>query len=176
MGNGQIILFNETTKEKNLYSENYYCAECGKTLPKIEPRCFSFNSPYGACPKCKGIGTRLEIDKNAVFANKNLTLAEGAIDPFNKVFPNQMTIWKKLEELAKAHKFSFNTPIKEMKKEHLDLILYGEQPPLPPPYKGGERIPTLLRGDTGGFEGLANILLKKYEEAKTEYIKKEIEK
>ncbi|MFH1192397.1 MAG: excinuclease ABC subunit UvrA [bacterium] len=164
MGNGQIILFNEETKEKKLYSENYYCAECGRTLPKIEPRCFSFNSPYGACPKCKGIGTRLEIDIDAVFLNKNLTLAEGAIDPFNKVFPNQTTIWKRLEYLSKTYKFSFDTPIKEMKKEHIDLILYGNEHS------------ELLKENTGVFEGLANILLKKYEEAKTEYIKKEIEK
>lgn len=198
MGNGQIILLKE--RDKYLYSENFYCSKCGRTLPKIEPRCFSFNSPYGACSKCKGIGTRLEIDINAVFPNKNLTLAEGAIAPFNKVFPNQTTIWKKLEELAEKYCFSFNAPIKEMSKEHLDLILYGtahletalkfqtSTSPQPSPQRRGRACsPSLEEGGRGRlftkdgqkeerFEGIANILLKKYEEAKTEYIKKEIEK
>ncbi|MFH0856666.1 MAG: excinuclease ABC subunit UvrA [bacterium] len=155
LGNGKLLIIKEKNFEEHLYSENFYCKKCGRTLPKIEPRCFSFNSPVGACPKCKGIGTRLEVDPDLVIPNKNLTLAEGAIDPFNRVFPNQSTLWKKLEELGEKYGFSFDMDVKEMKKEHIYLILYGEK--------------------NGGFEGLTSLLLKKYEEGKTEYIKREIE-
>ncbi|MFH0854682.1 MAG: excinuclease ABC subunit UvrA [bacterium] len=158
LGNGQLLITKENTGERILYSENFYCKKCGKTLPKIEPRCFSFNSPYGACPKCKGMGTRLEIDSDLVIPNKNLTLAEGALDPFNKIFPNQTNLWKKLEELGKEHGFTLNIEMKDMKQEHIDLILYG------------------AHASTVKFEGIANLLIEKYEEGKTEYIKREIEK
>jgi len=153
-GNGRILINEEKNNIQHKYSENFYCQKCGSGLPKIEPRCFSFNSPYGACPECKGMGTRLEIDPDLVLLNKNLTLNEGAIDPFNKVFPNQTGIWKKLSELADFYKFSLDIPVKEMNKKHIDLILYGN----------------------GKFEGLSKILLDKFEKAKTEYIKQEIKK
>ncbi|MFC1613176.1 excinuclease ABC subunit UvrA, partial [Patescibacteria group bacterium] len=136
---------------------------CNSDLPKIEPRSFSFNSPYGACHKCKGMGTHLEIDPDLVFLNKNLTLNEGAIDPFNKVFPNQTGIWKKIKELADFYKFSLDTPIKEMNKTNIDLILYGEAV-------------DDKKSSSCKFEGIASILLNKFEEAKTEYIKQEIKK
>ncbi len=168
LGNGKILILREKNLKEHFYSENFYCEKCGRTLPKMEPRCFSFNSPIGACPKCKGIGTRLEVDPDLVIPNKNLTLAEGALDPFNKVFPNQSTLWKRLEELGQKYGFSFDTDVKNMKKEHLDIILFGEgcegKIPLNPPLQKGEE-----------FEGIANLLLKKYEEGKTEYIKNEIE-
>lgn len=165
LGNGKMMLVEENNFRRHFYSENFYCKKCGKTLPKIEPRCFSFNSPIGACPKCKGIGTRLEVDPNLVIPNKNLTLAEGALDPFNRVFTNQSSLWKKLEELGKKYGFSFDADVKDMKKEYIDIILYGEN--------GGKSFSAT--DNNGKFEGLANLLLKKYEEGKTEYIKKEIE-
>lgn len=163
LGNGQVLLRKESKGEQFIYSENFYCKKCDKKLPKIEPRCFSFNSPYGACAKCKGIGTRLEIDRDLVIPNKNLTLAEGALDPLNKVFPNQTSLWKKIEELSKNHGFPLDKDVKDMKKEHIDLILYGSH------------AEDKKEAKTIEFEGLAHLLLKKYEEAKTDYIKKEIE-
>ncbi|MFH1029900.1 MAG: excinuclease ABC subunit UvrA [bacterium] len=190
LGNGQILIIKEDTGEKKLYSENFYCGKCGKTLPKIEPRCFSFNSPYGACPKCKGMGTRLEIDPDLVIPNKNLTLAEGALDPFNKVFPNQTSLWKKLEELGKEYGFTLNTEIKDMKQEHVDVILYGNAGESA---SNGQSSNSSLKSSADKnadydadftqrgngeikFEGIANLLIEKYEEGKTEYIKREIEK
>lgn len=170
LGNGQVLIQNRKIGIQSIissamiYSENYYCKKCDHTLSKIEPRCFSFNSPYGACPKCRGMGSRLEIDPDLVIPNKNLTLEEGAIDPFNKVFPNQTSLWKKLKELAGVYGFSFDTPVNQMKEEYINLILYGND-------NNG-----ILNKSKLQFEGIAKLILDKFEEAKTEYIKKEIEK
>lgn len=160
LSNGQILLIEEKNGNKHIYSENFYCEKCDKTLPKIEPRCFSFNSPYGACPKCKGMGTRLEINPELVLPNKNLTLNEGAIDPLNKIFPNQTSIWKKLKEMSHAKGFSLDMPLKMICEEHLKMILYGSD----------------KEKDDFEFEGISKILLNRLEEAKTDYIKQEIRK
>lgn len=188
LGNGQILITKEKSGETILYSENFYCKKCGMNLPKIEPRSFSFNSPYGACPKCKGMGTRLEVDPDSVIPNKNLTLAEGALDPFNKVFPNQASLWKQLEELGKEYGFTLDTEIKDMRQEHIDVILYGSTgenaskgQSSKSVKKGSADNAQIHKADNARkgkiqFEGIANLLIQKYEEGKTEYIKREIEK
>src|SRR3989304_6269461 len=121
MGGGGI-----TTQEGEefLFSEHFACIHCGISLGEIEPRTFSFNSPHGACPECTGLGSKLEVDPDLLIPNKDLSLAEGAI---------QSWVWNhswhayQLAEQARQYGFSMQTPVRSLKQEHLNLVLYGEE-------------------------------------------------
>ena len=133
IGKGLIIISAEEGKDapmtELLFSENFACAECGISLPDLEPRLFSFNSTYGACNRCTGLGSTLEVDPHLVMPNVNLTLAEGAIRPWATAshrVGRQSWYWWILSDLAERHKFSLNTPVKNLSKKIMDAILYGE--------------------------------------------------
>jgi excinuclease ABC subunit A len=147
----------ESKAEDLVFSELFACPKCGISLPEIEPRLFSFNSPYGACPACQGLGSKLVIDPNLVIPNKNLSIAEGAIFPWahasHKV-GRQRFFWYMLEDLAEREKIDFYTPIKNFKKEKIEKILYGD----------------------GIFEGVIPWLERRYHETDSEYTREEIEK
>jgi excinuclease ABC subunit A len=142
--------------EDLIFSELFSCPNCGISLPEIEPRLFSFNSPYGACRFCQGLGSKLVIDPNLVIPNKNLSIAEGAIFPWahasHKV-GRQRFFWYMLEDLAERHKIDLYKPVKELPKEKIDLILYGD----------------------GIFEGVIPWLERRYRETDSEYTREEIE-
>ncbi|OFW87147.1 MAG: excinuclease ABC subunit A, partial [Alphaproteobacteria bacterium RIFCSPHIGHO2_02_FULL_46_13] len=112
-----------TTEAQTLYSEKFACPVSGFTIPEIEPRLFSFNSPHGACPACDGLGQRVYFDENLVVPDDSLSIAEGAVVPWSKGFaPFYM---QALEAVAKHFKFKTNIPWRDLKKEHRDIILYG---------------------------------------------------
>jgi len=137
------------------FSEHFACEECGISLPELEPRLFSFNSPYGACPACQGLGEKLEIDPKLVIPNPNLSIAEGAIFPWahasHKV-GRQGFFWYQLEELSERENIDLYTPIKNLTKEKINLILYG----------------------SSGFEGVIPFLERRYHETDSEYTRQEI--
>ena len=146
-----------------MYSETFACPDCGISLPPIEPRLFSFNSPYGACPACTGLGTRLEVDPDLVLPNKNLTLAEGAIQPWSRAshrVGRQSWYWWMLEDLAARHNFSLNEPIKTLPKKIIDLILNGEEK------SSGEKV----------FEGVIPNLERRWKETDSEWTRSEVER
>jgi excinuclease ABC subunit A len=116
-----VVLVSIVDGEELLFSEHFACVHCGISLGEIAPRTFSFNSPHGACPDCSGLGFRLEVDPDLVL-NKELSVMEGAIRPWQ--FHNWY-LWR-IEPLARKGGFSLNTPVKELSKEHLNLLLYGE--------------------------------------------------
>lgn len=120
---GESRISTEST-ESYTYSQRYACPDHPEELiPELSPRLFSFNAPEGACPTCTGLGTRMEIDPSLVF-NKNLTIAEGGIRPFNRV--GQESWWlKRLMAVGMKHGFNVYTPIGELSPEVLDMILYG---------------------------------------------------
>jgi excinuclease ABC subunit A len=161
LGKG-IVMISSKSKAKNLrvkdiiFSEHLACEECGISLPELEPRLFSFNSPFGACPRCQGLGDKLEVDPKLVIPNLNLTLAEGAIFPWahasHKV-GRQGYFWWQLQELAEKHKFSLDEPVKDLPKKIVNLI---------------------LRGDSD-FEGVIPNLERRYHETDSEYTRQEIE-
>jgi len=142
--------------EDLIFSELFSCPNCGISLPEIEPRLFSFNSPYGACRSCQGLGSKLVIDPELVIPNKNLSIAEGAIFPWahasHKV-GRQRFFWYMLEDLAERHRIDLYKPVKELPKEKIDLILYGD----------------------GIFEGVIPWLERRYRETDSEYTREEIE-
>lgn len=114
--------------QDHVFSEYFACEDCGINLPEIEPRMFSFNSPYGACTSCQGLGEKLEVDPKLVIPNPNLSLAEGAVFPWARAshkVGRQGFFWWKLEEVAKEYGFSLRTPARELPKPILDIVLYG---------------------------------------------------
>ena len=176
-----------------VFSEHFGCEECGISLPELEPRLFSFNSPYGACPACQGLGEKLEVDPKLVIPNPNLSIAEGAIFPWahasHKV-GRQGFFWYQLEELAEKYNFSLDVPVKELAKKVIDLILYGEGESK----KGDEAKASSSPARAGSvfdeakassspsparagsvFEGVVPSLERRYHETESEYTRKEIE-
>ena len=151
----QIANLKKRKEEDLVFSEHFACEECGISLPELEPRLFSFNSPYGACPACQGLGEKLEIDPKLVIPNPNLSIAEGAIFPWahasHKV-GRQGFFWYQLEELSERENIDLYTPIKNLTKEKINLILYG----------------------SSGFEGVIPFLERRYHETDSEYTRQEI--
>jgi excinuclease ABC subunit A len=162
-----VVLVSIIDGEELLFSEHFACVHCGISLGEIAPRTFSFNSPHGACPACTGLGVKLEIDPELVL-NKNLSILEGAIRPWQ--FHNWYLY--EVESLARTRSFSLNTPVKNLTKEQLDLILYGE---------GGET--RVYRNRFGrirryheGFEGVIPTLKRIYRDTESENSRANIER
>ena len=157
-----------------VYSEKFACPEHGFSLPEIEPRTFSFNSPYGACPECTGIGTKLTIDPNLIIPNKNLSVSEGAILPWSRVLGSDTWSSRRLEGLAEHLNISLSTPIKELSDELLKIILYGSEEEVFE-VSGRNRFGRQISFHTS-FEGVIPELLRRYKETESEWTKREIEK
>ncbi|HET6622376.1 MAG TPA: excinuclease ABC subunit UvrA, partial [Candidatus Saccharimonadales bacterium] len=119
-----VAVLDADSDELHIFSQRYACPDHPDlAIPELEPRTFSFNSPFGACPVCTGLGFRQEVDPELVF-NPNLTIMEGAIRPYNRI---NSDAWytKKLKALGEAHNFSVHVPVKQLTAEELDKILYG---------------------------------------------------
>jgi excinuclease ABC subunit A len=163
-----VVLVSITGGEELLFSEHFACVHCGISLGEIAPRTFSFNSPHGACPACTGLGVKLEIDPDLVIPNKELSIAQGAIRPWQ--FHNWYLY--EVESLARSNGFSLKTPLKNLSKKQLDLILYGE---------GGEtreyrnRFGRIRRYHEG-FEGVIPTLERLYRDTESENSRANIER
>jgi excinuclease ABC subunit A len=116
-----VVLVVVIDGDEMLFSEHLACVYCGISLGEIAPRTFSFNNPHGACPDCTGLGYKLELDPDLLL-NKELSVREGAIKPW----ATHNWYLHRLEPMARRHGFSLNTPVKELEKEQVELILYGE--------------------------------------------------
>jgi len=160
LGKG-IVMVNDL-----VFSEHFACEECGISLPELEPRLFSFNSPYGACPACQGLGEKLEVDPKLVIPNPNLTIAEGAIFPWahasHKV-GRQGFFWYQLEELSERENIDLYTPIKNLTKEKINLILYGKK-----------SLTSNIQHLISNYEGVIPSLERRYHETDSEYTRQEI--
>ena len=157
--------------DKIIMSENYACPECDFSLPELEPRMFSFNSPYGACDECKGLGIKLKIDEDLIIPNKDLSINEGAIvslnlDDENSIYSTQMNT------LAKFYDIDLNLPVKKLDRKKLDIILYGSKDMLEFKYtsKNGN-----TRNSKDYFEGIITNLERRYVETKSNWIREWIE-
>ncbi|MDP3064947.1 MAG: excinuclease ABC subunit UvrA, partial [Chloroflexota bacterium] len=169
-----VALVSIVDGEELVFSEHFACAHCGVSLPEIEPRTFSFNSPWGACPTCTGLGFRLEIDPDMVLPNKQLSLAEGAVMPWQRAGSSSPWYMSLLESLARAHGFSTRVPARELPKEVIDLILYGNQ---------GASVTMRHKTHQGHvyswdttFEGVIPNLMRRFKETESDYIRREIER
>lgn len=173
IGKGVIIVNKQlTTKqpisEDIVFSEHFACPVCGISLPELEPRFFSFNSPIGACPLCSGLGEKLEVDPDLVVPNKNLSLAEGAIYPWSRAshkIGRQSYFWWKLQNLASEYNFSVETPFKNLPKNIQKIILYGED----------KNLKSNIHNLKPKNEGVIPFLEKKWGEAESDATRQEIE-
>jgi excinuclease ABC subunit A len=169
LADGVVELLNADSDVVSTFSQRYACVDHpNEEIPELEPRLFSFNAPQGACPVCTGLGSRLEVDPDLVF-NPNLTIAEGAIRPFNRVNSDAWYM-KRLAKVADEHGFSLHVPVKQLKKEDLDKILYGT---------GSEK----YRVDIGAgrhydavYEGVIPNLERRHKETDSEFMRKDIER
>lgn len=173
ISNVKVELFEREKRYKNyIFSERFACEDCGISLPELEPRIFSFNNPYGACPECTGLGEKLEVDPELVMPNKNLTLAEGAVWPWSrashKVGRQGVYFWK-LSNLASRHSFSMDEPVKNLPKNILEIILYGGDLPA----QAGNF--SARGGPASGWEGVIPGLERRYHETDSEWTRQEIE-
>jgi len=174
-GNGSIMILIDNDEKKE-YNQDFVCSDCGVKIREITPRHFSFNNPEGACPECSGTGVIQKINPNLVIPNKNLSLAEGAIQPWSKAerrLDGTNNYLGLLKNLAKEYSFSLSAPVKKLSPWHLNLVLFGTD---------DKKITQNLK-EMGGvgrvsfsFEGVIPGLERKYQESKSDYVRGEIEK
>ena len=167
-GSGNVIvdkLESKTGHAGIIFSEKFACSTCGISLDEITPRIFSFNSPYGACPDCKGLGDRLEFDPDLVIPDRNLSLSEGAIAPWNSAATYYL---QKLEAVGEKYGFDLNTPLKKFSRKQMNVILYGT----------GENkvqykyfMERSYYEHEGTFEGVINNLKRRYYETSSEHVR-----
>ena len=157
-----------------LFSQSFSCPDCGISVDEIEPRSFSFNNPFGACPDCYGLGYKMEFDVNLMIPDKSISILDGAI---------QVTGWQSctdkgsftraiLDALAEAYHFDLGTPFCELPQEIQDMLIYGT---------GGREVKVHYRGQRGegvydvAFEGLIKNVERRYRETGSDYMKQEYE-
>ena len=168
LGNGKVII-DVIDGERMLLSETYACPHCNFSLPTLEPRMFSFNAPWGACPECKGLGVKYKIDEDLIIPDKNKSLNEGAIavvsDDNNITNTNIITA-------CKHYNIDMNKKVKNLTRKELDIIFYGTDELLTFNYmaKNGN-----TRTTTGKFEGIITNLERRYMETKSNWIRQWIE-
>ena len=169
-----VLQVDRDGEDELVFSEQFSCVQCGTSLPEIEPRTFSFNSPHGACTECTGLGYKLEVDPDLVVFNKKLSLSEGAIAPWTRGGISNSWYLSLLESVARGHGFSEKTPVKDLSQEHLDLVLYGNKSK-----KVTIRHKThqgrIYSWDTT-FEGVIPNLQRRYRETESDHSRQEIER
>jgi excinuclease ABC subunit A len=155
------------------FSEHFACPDCGISLGELEPRNFSFNSPYGACPECTGLGTKTEFDPDLIAPDRSLSIRQGALRPFVKR-DGEMTDWRTamLAGVAKRLGFTLDTPLQDLAPEQFHALMYGTDSNVTVAFRN--RWGRTRYIDTE-FEGVLNILKRRYEETESEYIKQELE-
>lgn len=169
IASGVVELLDVDADELTTFSQRYACIDHpNEDIPELEPRLFSFNAPQGACPVCTGLGSRLEVDPDLVF-NPNLTISEGAIRPYNRVNSDAWYM-KRLATVADAHGFSITAPVKDLKPEDLEKVLYGT----------GKQKYRINLGDGRGYdstyEGVIPNLERRHKETDSEFMRKDIER
>ena len=167
---GKLNILNADTNEETTFSLMYACPDHPDiAIPELEPRTFSFNSPHGACPVCTGLGNRLEVDPELVIPNGRLTIAEGAIRPYNR-FNADAWYTKKLQAVGERYGFSLHVPTSEISDENIERILYGT---------GNETYKISLgigRSFNSTYEGVIPNLERRHKETDSDFIRRDIEK
>jgi len=170
LANGKIIIDLPDNDEEILMSEDFACPYCDFSLLELEPRIFSFNAPYGACPDCKGLGVKYNIDLDLVIPDKNLSINDGAIKPIN--IDDDNTFRTELDTVAKYYNIDLDKQIKDLEKDKLNIILYGSNDILEFNHvsKNGNK-----RTVKNYYEGIITNLERRYIETKSNWIRDWIE-
>jgi excinuclease ABC subunit A len=176
LGGGVMLVADITTAEQQrdrLFSERFACPACGISLPEIEPRTFSFNSPHGACPTCTGLGSQMEFDPDLLVPDKTRSLADGAVKPWDR---DTATIYHAmLQSVAEHHQIPFDVPVADLSRHQMDVILHGG--------KKGDTIEIKYVNQDGhdrffqtNYEGVIPNLQRRYRETTSDYIRSELER
>ncbi len=169
LANGKCVI-DVVGGEKIIMSEKYACPQCDFSLPELEPRLFSFNAPYGACPECNGLGFKQKIDEDLIMPDKTKSILDGGIVALNMDASISNT---QIVTLAKHYNIDLSKPIKDLKKDELNLILYGSDEPLEFNYTSNNGN---TRKTTDYFEGIINNLERRYIETKSGWIREWLDK
>ncbi len=171
LADGLVVIDCEGNEE--LYSANYACPDCGVSIEEIEPRLFSFNTPWGACPECSGLGFKQVVDPDLICPDKSKTLREGAIKLSGWNLDSSAMTQMYITSLAKVYGFSLDVPVSELPKEIYDMLMYGN---------GGEKIELAYNAYhfTGSYktawEGFAANLQRRYNQTSSDSVKMDIER
>ena len=171
LANGLVVV--ENAKKTTIYSTKYSCPDCDVSIEELEPRLFSFNNPYGACPECSGLGFRNEIDLKKIIVDENLGVGNGGLAaPSGWNLGSGDIVRSQMKALSKVLDFSLTTPIKDLPKWKLDAILYGVDERIPMDYNSRS-----FRGQfMTKYEGIVNNLMRRYRETTSDGVKYEIER
>ena len=162
------------TPHEFTYSEANACAHCGIGFSELEPRLFSFNSPYGACPECNGLGVKIEVDEALVVPNPTLAINEGAIEAWENPVTTRTHRWKSswsgyyydiLKQVCRQNHISMTTPWNKLPKAQRDLLLYGT---------GGATYTSIISGGEQEFEGVITNLKRRVAESESDFVKEEV--
>ena len=171
LANGLVVI--EHNGSEILFSESYACVDCDISIEEVEPRLFSFNSPFGACPDCTGLGFKTEIDPLLLVKDENLSLNQGAISVNGWYLDTNNHMRMYFDALSQKYNFSLDVPFKDLPQEAVDILFYGT---------GDEKLEIKYKSHSfsgqyhSAFEGIVNNLDRRYRETSSEYIKYEIEK
>ncbi|AKG73221.1 excinuclease ABC subunit UvrA [Salinicoccus halodurans] len=163
-GNGNVVV-NVIGGEDLHFSENFSCPECGFTISEMEPRLFSFNAPYGACPDCDGLGMKMAVDERLVVPDPGLTLGEGALQPWEPISSNYYPTL--LRQTCEHFKISMDVPFEDLPAADRKLVLFGSK---------GETVDYVFKQDNGvtrrrtmPYEGIINNIERRYRESPSDY-------
>lgn len=168
-----IVLINQPDENKDtLFSEHFACVDCNISYEDLAPRMFSFNSPYGACPNCDGLGSITMIDPKLIITNENLSIREGALAPLGERQRQEGWNYELLKGVAREMGFSLSTPWKKLTENQQNVVLYGTN---------GKRIKLVYKRENGQiewmsrYEGVINNLQRRYKQTSSQYIRDWIE-
>ena len=174
MGKGMVTVSHEAKGKwvDRLYSEHYSCAKCGFSMPELEPRMFSFNSPYGACPECTGLGTKTEFEPSLIIPDDSLPLRDGAIVPFVYKSGEVKEWWPQvLDGVGRTLGFDATLPVKKIGAKNMQAVWDGLPEPVTVLMKYGKS----ERKFQTKWEGVLKVLRKKYDQTESEWIKADLQ-
>lgn len=166
---GGLVIADMFDKGERMFSQNYACKDCGISIEELSPRMFSFNSPFGACPECSGLGSFMKIDPELLIPDPTKSIYDGGIKAFGwGTVSDGKTYWSSwLDALCKEYNFDKKTPINKLPKGIMDIVLYGNDKPLTINHNGYVK--------TACFEGIINNLERRYNDSFSNASKVEIE-
>lgn len=165
---GEVIVQNLTTKTEELFSEHLACPICGFSVPKLEPRLFSFNNPLGACPDCRGLGIKNEVDDDLLIPDWSKSINEGGLRYFKTAVGTNRIEWQRFLVLCKKYKIDLDKPLKDFTKQELSYILDGSREPIS--YEIVSDSGNVSR-TTKFIEGVRTLIARRYEETTSKWSK-----
>ncbi len=166
LSDGEVVVQNLTTGKEELFSENFACPICGFSVPKLEPRLFSFNSPLGACPDCKGIGFKNEVAEDLIIPDYSLSINQGGIRFFKTAVGTDRIEWQRFLKLCEAYNIDLDKPLKDFTKKEMNVIMIGSDRPISYTIVSSSGN---VSSTTKRIEGVKTLIQRRYEETSSSW-------